>query len=1089
LRTPARCDACSVGLLDDSAFCHGCGRPVDGALPAAAGERKRITVLFIDAFGSIGLDSRLDAEQWHDVMESFFAVVSTAAQHHGGTIDRLTGEGIKILFGAPLAIESHATHACHAALQIRDRLGELAASVRARAGVEFDVRMGMHSGEAVFGRIDGGERGGSGFTSQGHTAALAARMQQVAAPGRIYVTGDTAELVADYFALHELGELSVRNASRRVHAFELLASRPDRTRLDAARDRGLSPLLGRERELAALEEALRDTTKRGVRIVGVVGEPGIGKSRLVEEFAARHRARGVPVHVAHCAEHARWILFHTTVPFLRAILGVRSSDAPETVRARIVEVLDALDPALLDTLPVLLAALRIASPEEAARATASSAPALELARVVRTWIARHRTTAPTIFVIDDHHWMDPGADALFAEMVRRPPHAPVMVVVTYRRGHERRWMQLPHFRELALRPLGDATALELVQAVMGEDRSLRALQARIVERAAGNPFFVEETILALAAGGVIEGQPGAYRLRASDTEVRLPDSLYAVLAARIDRLAEHEKTVLQAAAVIGRDFAVGLLGAITGRDADGLARVLQSLESGEFVSAVGWGEDQRYHFRHPLLQQTAYGTLLRDHRVELHRRAAAALTQPHGTQGNPHAASIALHSEAAGDDLAAARWHRRAARQTLGWDPGQSYTHWRRVLQCTERIHDDAGARIRLTACEAIVRLGFHQGLAVDEAERLVDEGRRIAQGLGNVQMLARLSLAIGSLRGSTGDLEAGIADQREALQHAVQIRDPGFTLMTGALLLLSLRTAGRIDEGLQLAATLLERHRGDDRGTLGADLVWLRQVALVRAVLLLDRGRLDDGAAELTRVISALRDEDAPLAYAWALSATGMVVRFTGDASPLLAARIEDAHTRALKLAVPSLLGRTTCALATLRLAQDRWQEAHACAVEATAALHELGHSFFIDPDPHLVLSYARFGLGDLTGARAAASEALQRAFQSGARLAQIDALLALGRLQVRYGKLDEIRLAHAMLRHGLALVRRCRARSRAPLFWLELAGLQRRNGDERRAIACQRRGIRQLIAMNAYGHLPRTPGMTNVLDDRAPRLDQETR
>ena len=426
MSTPGQCTVCGMQLLADSSFCHGCGKPVAAA---PAGEHKPISVLFIDAFGSIGLGDRLDAEQWHEVMESFFSAVSTTVQHYGGTIDRLTGEGIKVLFGAPVALESHATQACHAALRLRERLDEFAAAFRVRAGIEFAARMGIASGEAVFGPVDGI----AGFTSQGHVAALAARMQQIAEPGGIYVTEDTAALVTDYFTLRELGEMEVRNANRRVRTFELLAAREDRTRLDAARERGLSPLLGREHELAELDDSMRAATRDGLRIVGVVGEPGIGKSRLVEEFAERQRARGVRVHVTHCAEHSRWIPFHTTVPFLRTFLGVRPTDDLETARAQISERLRALDADLLDTLPVLLAAFGFANVDEIVRATGGSSPTRDLARVLRAVVNASGALQPSIFVVDDQQWMDPGSSALFDEMVRTPPRAAVLVLVTYRR--------------------------------------------------------------------------------------------------------------------------------------------------------------------------------------------------------------------------------------------------------------------------------------------------------------------------------------------------------------------------------------------------------------------------------------------------------------------------------------------------------------------------------------------------------------------------------------------------------------------------------------------------------------------------------
>jgi adenylate cyclase len=601
------------------------------------------------------------------------------------------------------------------------------------------------------------------------------------------------------------------------------------------------------------------------------------------------------------------------------------------------------------------------------------------------------------------------------------------------------------------------------------------LQDRLAERAAGNPLFVEEAVRALAASGALEGTPHAYRLRGAATP-SLPHGIDEVLASRIASLAARDKAVLQAAAVIGRGFPVALLTRITGLESDAIAAALESLERSELVSASDAGDEPARHFCHPLQQRVAYGSLAPDVRAELHRRIASELTRPHGTRGNPHAGRIAVHCEAAGDLLDAARWHRRAAIQIVGWDPAQSYVHWRCVLSCSARLEGDDAARLRLSACEAVVRLGFHQGLAPDEAEALAREGHAIARRLGDVRMHALLSSAVGCLRGSTGDVDAGIAHQRTALVHAERSGAAGLALMTGAQLVFSHRVAGCTVEGLRLADALLDRHRPDDVRSLGADFVWLRQLELARAMLLVDRGRLDQGGAELTRVLALLRDEDAPVAYAWALSLTAAVVRFAGDPSAVLAARIEEAYERARLCAVPSLVGRALSSLATLRLCQKRWGEARAFAERADATMRELGHTFYVDFDPRLILSYARFGLGDIAGARAAAYEALQHAFRTGARLGQIDTMAALARLLVRYGTLEQIGEGRRLLRHGLALVRRCRARSREPFFWLELAGLERRAGNEGRALAAERRGVRQLRAMNAYGHLPR-PAVTHAL------------
>ncbi|MBM4246747.1 MAG: hypothetical protein FJ148_23625, partial [Deltaproteobacteria bacterium] len=650
MSAPVRCDACGIRLLDDSSFCHDCGSPVAGAAPASQGEYKPITVLFIDAFGSIGLDDRLDAEQWHDVVESFFSVVSTSVQNFGGSIDRLTSEGIKVLFGAPVALENHATQACHAALHIRESLAGFAESFHRRAGVDFAVRMGLASGEALFGRLGAGGTGS--FTSQGHVAALAARMQQLAEPGCIYLTEGTAALVDDYFELAEVGEFVLRNASRPVRTFELVTTRARRTRLDAARDRGLGPFLGRDAELATLERHLESVGPRETRFVGIVGEPGIGKSRLVEEFLARQDERVLSIQVTRCAEHARWVPFHSTIPYLSHLLGTSGHEDPVTTRDRITRAVLAVDPALADALPIVFTVLGLADSGESATATASTAPIREIARVIRRFMEHDADPRRRVVVVDDAQWMDAGSERTFADLVADPPSVACLVLVTYRRGPRRPWMRDERFSEVDLCPLDEQVMGTLVRALVGDERSTGDLAGRIRERAAGNPYFAEELVRALADTGGLVGQPGNYRLARADVEVPLPGSLQAALASRVDQLDDRAKAVLQAAAVIGREFPIELLAQLVELPPEELAPMVRALEAADLVHGFAWGERTMYAFRHPLLRETVYRSLLGEQRRRVHASIVHHLSA--GASSGLLAAQIAPHAEAAGDSAAAA---------------------------------------------------------------------------------------------------------------------------------------------------------------------------------------------------------------------------------------------------------------------------------------------------------------------------------------------------------------------------------------------------------------------------------------------------
>lgn len=1071
MNDPACCAGCGVELLPDSSFCHSCGAPLSTPAPRGPlppGEHKRITVLFVDAFGSIGLGDRIDAEQWSDIVESFFSVVSAGVQHFGGTIDRLTGEGIKVLFGAPAALENHATQACHAALHISARLAEFSESFRQRAGVDFSVRMGINSGEVVFGRIGGTQE--PGFTSQGHTAALAARMQQLASPGQIYLTEHTASLVGDFFALREIGALNVRNARTALQVFELLHAREQRSRLDVARDRGLSPFVGRAQEMDELNRALDLAHASHTPVVGIAGEPGIGKSRLADEFVGRQRELGLRVYSTRCLEHARWIPFHATLPFLRETLGIDGLTSPAEAREQAERALLAVEPGLASTLPIVLTVLGLADQDESARATSASAPTRELAHAIRTVIERRDAQRPSIFVIDDQQWMDPGSDAVFGDLLLDPPRSASLVLLTYRRGHQRRWMRSPDYHEIALRPLAQEATRELAHHLLGRDRSLGDLAERIAARAAGNPFFLEELVLALVASGALAGERGAYRLQDPGAELSLPGSLHAVLAARVDQLGQLDKRVLQSAAVIGREFAVDLLGALVGLAPEDLAPILRRLEDADFVSGVAWGERALYGFRHPLLRETVYRSLMRDRRQRLHHDVVRELAGRSDANVNVHAALIAEHAGAAGDDLEAARWHTRAARHFEGWDPMQSLDHWRHVVRCLQGAPDDDEIdRLRLDACEAVVQLAAQQPQMSAESDELTIRGLEIARRLGDRRMAALLTSAIARRHGAAGDVASAIARNAEAYALAAESGDVETTLLIGARMVMTERLAGRLCDARAHADEILAAYDGaaitDPRPGIAAK----RQVEIVRAATLLDLGELDLGAAELTRVIAALRREKSPMVLAWALAVTATQIRHTGDLEPMLIRRVEEAHALARHLGVPSLRGRTLLALAVVRTCESRFEEARALAEEGSTVLRDLEQAFYVDFLPSFVLSYAFFGCGDLERARTLAIEAITTTVERGTRLGQIDTMLGYSRILARSDDPRDQAESHALLRHGLALVRATRARSREPLFWLELSMAARRRNDEVGARARQRRAIRQLIGMNAIGFVRR--------------------
>jgi class 3 adenylate cyclase len=623
---------------------------------AIEGERKQVTVLFADMVDSMALAERVDAEDWHRVLDRFFQILAYEIHRFEGTINQFTGDGVMALFGAPVAHEDHARRACHAALRLKDELGIYASSL-AHRGLEFSLRMGLNSGEVVVGKIGDDLR--MDYTAQGHSVGLAARMAQLAAPGTICLTEQTASLVDGYFTLADRGATGMKGVSTPVRVFELREVGPLRTRLEASALRGFSRLVGRGGELAWLDTILDAATKSNGQVVGVVADAGVGKSRLCLEFVARCRARGIIVHEAHCPAHGSTVPLLPVRDLLRSVLGLGESDPAERVRWKIAERLLALDPSFEDDLPLVQDLLGLPSSLSSGVARESSAE--RLAAFMRRFIRLQSIREPVVVLLDDAHWIDRASDELMRELAAAVPGTRALLLANFRPEYRPDWIGGAHYQQLSLSPLGLEASRELLRDLLGPDPSTGDLADRIRERTGGNPFFIEEIVQALATSGSLAGQRGAYRLTAPLEALALPMTVRSLLAARVDRLGERVKQVLQTAAVIGKQFDEPLLEAVSGLAGDDLAASLGALQQAEFIRLVSPAPKPQYAFKHPLTRDVAYESQLGEPRARMHAGVAAALQALRADRLGEFASLIGYHWEAAGMRFEAARWERRAA--------------------------------------------------------------------------------------------------------------------------------------------------------------------------------------------------------------------------------------------------------------------------------------------------------------------------------------------------------------------------------------------------------------------------------------------
>ncbi len=564
----AVCPACVAPVKATQKFCGECGVPLSqperlGPAPLPAhpappeplarrilgerreleGERKQVTVLFADVSGSMDLAEDVGTEDWAGIMDRFFALLTENVHRYDGTVDKFTGDGVMALFGAPVAYEDHARRAAAAALAVIEAVDGYATELRQNLGLAFHVRVGLNSGEVVVGRI--GDDARMEYTALGHTVGLAQRMESLAEPGTAYLSDHTARLLTGAFRLRDLGPCAVKGASEpvRVHVLEGAAQR----RRGLARWPGRAPLVGRTQETATLEAALAQALDGRGQVVGVVGEPGVGKSRLCEEFARSVAERGITLRRASGLSHAQAIPLLPVLELLRDIYGITEADTPRAARERIAGRLLLLDPELAADLPLMFDFLEVPDPDRPAPRLAGEVRIRHILEIVRRVSRRRSEGEPLVLLLEDLHWFDPQSAAFLGEMVRLYPGTRTLVVANFRPEFSADWMRQSYYRQLPVTPLPGDAVTEILDRLLGADPSLRTLVPHIVERTGGNPFFVEEVVRTLVEDDALIGEPGAYRLSRPVDDLRVPDTVQATLAARIDRLSEQDKAVLPTA--------------------------------------------------------------------------------------------------------------------------------------------------------------------------------------------------------------------------------------------------------------------------------------------------------------------------------------------------------------------------------------------------------------------------------------------------------------------------------------------------------------------------------------------------------------
>ena len=765
---------------------------------ALEGERKQVTVLFADLKGSMELLADRDPEEARRLLDTVLEHMMDAVHRYDGTVNQLMGDGIMALFGAPLAHEDHAVRACYAALRMQDAVTRYAEEVHRTLGIPLHIRVGLNSGEVVVRTISNDLH--MDYTAVGQTTHLAARMEQMAMPGSILITPETLMLVEGYVLARSLGKRPVKGLEAPVDVFEVTGASLIRSRLRAAAARGLTRFVGRDTELEQLGRALGRAGGAHGQVVAVVGEPGVGKSRLYWEFTHSHHVEGWLILESSSASYGKASAFLPVVDLLKAYFKIDDRDEPRAIREKITGKLLALDDSLRSVMPAFLSLLGVPGPDSQWDALGAAERRQRILDAVKRLLLRESLVQPVVVLFEDLHWIDDETQAVLDSLVESLPSARVLLLVNYRPEYRHGWGGKSYYTQLRIDPLTASSAAALLDGLLGNAPPLEPLKRLLIARTEGNPFFLEESVRTLAETRVIVGQRGDFQLAKSVASIQVPATVQAVLAARIDRLPPSAKNLLQSAAVIGKDVSFALLEAVAERPAPELQRELAQLQAAEFLYEGSLFPELEYTFKHALTLEVAYQSLLRERRRFLHERVLQTLEARTGGHGSEHIEGLAHHA-VRGEvwPRAATYLYRAGANAQAEARYAMATAFYTASLDALQHLGPGADRGLELDAYLELwstrISTGHVEGMSelgekVEALARALDDGPRLAR------VLVRHAQSIALAAAIPGTLESAIVRAREAVALADEsdLRTRSYAHLIAAV---ACRDVGRIDEAV----------------------------------------------------------------------------------------------------------------------------------------------------------------------------------------------------------------------------------------------------------------------------------------------------
>jgi class 3 adenylate cyclase/tetratricopeptide (TPR) repeat protein len=822
------CSSCGHTVHPGSKFCDECGQIlaepkavpaqdysqplsytpkhlVDKILAARTtieGERKQVTVLFADVKGFTSISEKLDPEDVQTLISECLVFFTEEIHRYEGAIAQFLGDGVMALFGAPLAHEDAPQRALYAALAIRERLKEYSEKLKVQ-GIDFNMRIGLNTGLVVVGKI--GDDLTMEYTAMGDTVNLASRMESTAQPGTIQVSENTYRLTEGYFEFKPLGEKELKGKTEPVKSYQLLGVGQAKTRLGVSVARGLTPFVGRQKELDQLVESFGRAKKGQGQVVGIVGEPGVGKSRLLLQLRSMLPQGEYGYLEGDCLHYGGSIAYLPFLDMLRAYFDFTEGEQESLVKIKMAKRIASLDEKLQDILPPLQDVLSLKVQDEEYLKLEPQQRREQVFEAIRTLLIRESLNRPLILAIEDLHWIDNTSEELLTYFIDGLANTRVLLILLYRPEYTPVWVSKSYYSQIRVDQLPTGSSSELVQAILEGGEVAADLRTLILTRASGNPLFIEEFTRTLLERGYIQRQDGHYMLTAKPSDIQVPDTIQGIIAARIDRLEANLKRIMQVASVIGRDFAYRILQTITAMKQE-LKSCLLNLQELEFIYEKSLFPELEYIFKHALTQEVAYNSLLLKRRKEIHEKIGQAIENLYPDRLEEFYEILAHHYSRSENWEKAYNFLKlsgdKALRNYSNWESFGLYKEAMDISNNASKIEKDRkrGVEIRLLMIRPMTFLGYPEG-----SLEILQQGEGLSRELGDRKSLAAFLSSMVLYFTMHGDPLKGRTYAESCLQEAEEIQDVQLMAPTCFDLCASYQLAGDYFRIVDVAPRVIE--------------------------------------------------------------------------------------------------------------------------------------------------------------------------------------------------------------------------------------------------------------------------------------------